>query len=194
ADLADLKQRLEVSFSGPKGQGRLKLKVFKGAEVRRANILSYIANLPSTPNDTLFVFYGGHGALTADKGHCLALTNAASVQEKYLARSEVLKAMEARKPALQVLITDCCADIKPHVVPNADTAAPLKEGSWLVVQNLFMQHQGVVDINSCSPGELAVGFAGVDKKYGGVFTRCFGELICKKVEELDADGDGFVHW
>jgi hypothetical protein len=193
ADLADLKQRLEVSFSGAKGKGRLKLTVLKGADVKRTTILDTIAKLPSTPNDTIFVFYGGHGAIT-DKGHALSLTNANSVPEKYLPRSEILAAMINRKPAAAILITDCCANVKPHVVPDADTPSPLKEGSWQVVEQLFLQHQAIIDINSSSPGELAVGYAGVDKKFGGVFTRAFGELICKKVEELDTNGDGFVHW
>jgi hypothetical protein len=200
ADLADIKKRLEISFSGtPVRQKRLRLKVFQGQDVKQAAILSYIANLTSTPNDTIFFYYGGHGAVT-DRGHALSLigANPATLDEKYLQRSTLLAAIKKKDPKLTVVITDCCAEIKPRKAQTYDLEKKMKAipplASWDVVQNLFMQHAGVVDINSCSPGELAVGYAGFQGQYGGVFTRAFGELICAKVEELDTDKDKFVTW
>jgi hypothetical protein len=204
ADLAGLKYRMEDSFPGKAAKARLKVKTLQGAEVRRANILSTIANLPSTPNDTIFFFYGGHGAITADKGHALSLTNAGTVAEKYLARDEIRKALQKRNPALAVVITDCCANIKPPLKPPPTSdAAPLQVPAEPappppeiapVVRNLFLQAQGVVDINSCSPGQLAVGYAGFQGQYGGVFTRALSDLLGRKVKELDTNGDGFVAW
>ncbi len=153
-------------------------------QVTRENILHRINTIPVGPKDVLFVYYNGHGKDdgTPDKGHYFDLSNkAADGGPGRLYRKEVLDAMKSRKCLLTVLISDTCykADIRQEEEPELRSTRKSRfsgEQAETITINaemlseLFLKHEGLVNINSCSPSEVA---------FGGFFTPTLVET-CQK--------------
>jgi hypothetical protein len=154
-------------------------KVLLGKEVTRDKIMSEIQyGMEVGRDDTLFVFYIGHGKQTRDPqyqgaeyqmGHYLdlQLASKSSTQYQQLWRSELLRAMKAREPRLAVLITDSCfassspsddsMELKSSVLFKAIQSVPETKRNVDIVRHLFLDQRGVININSCMPTEVALG-------------------------------------
>jgi hypothetical protein len=59
-----------------------------------------------------------------------------------------------------------------------------------VLRHLLFQSQGLVDIQSAKPGNLAKG----SPAHGNVFTRAFTGLLDQPVSHFDRNRDGLVDW
>jgi hypothetical protein len=152
---------------------RLDVKVLKDRKATRAEVLKYYRTLKTGPDEALFFFYGGHGAIDPKKGHYLALQDNNPGQQ--LVRTELRKAMQAKKAGLVVIVTDCCANTVP--LPKFPQSEKKMEDSaekdmprivlHPMLRALFFEARGVVDItaarNNYSWGD----------DDGGVFTRSF---------------------
>lgn len=110
-------------------------------------LLGAVQNLSVGPNDTLLFYYTGHGGAD-DRGHYLALSRGK------LYRQSLRDALAAKGARLTVLITDCCntrsdgeSFMAPIYVPK-NPPAPTA-----ILQSLFLDPRGIVDINSSAPGE-----------------------------------------
>jgi hypothetical protein len=167
---------------------RGKLDFFTGKDVTREKILSWVKSLRVTPDEGILVFYGGHGATDKDKGHYLQLKNGPP-----LLRSELRKALEAGKPGLALLLTDCCST---HVKLPPGSGVKIKgEGLEVTktipptVSCLFFRARGTVDITAATDSA-----AWGDIEQGGLFTRTLCHLLRKPVKEFDRTGQGFVTW
>lgn len=158
-----------------------------GKRVTRANVLKRLAELPAGPDDTVFFYYSGHGAVLANVGHALT-TSGGDVL-----RSEVRDAIRAKNPRLAVVLTDCCANVvrrAPRTAPAPQApAAPRAETP--PIRSLLFGHRGVVDILSSDVGESSW----CSKESGGFFTATLVQgLLTPFAHDLDLDGDGFVEW
>lgn len=154
ADFADGSSReLQNPWEGPDVRGDL-------VDMKN-KILRAIDNCPSGRNDTLVVFYTGHGAYD-DDGHFLVMPDG----KNRLYRKTILDRLARKSPRLAVLITDTCnlhvpSGMQPGPTPQMippQTISPLFD-------SLFIRSRGVVDINSSSEGEVSVGAIG-----GGLLT------------------------
>lgn len=172
----------EILEEGNLDPKRFPTTILKDNQVTPQNILAYYKDLEGKlgPKDGVFFYYMGHGNTDPDKGHYLSLNGG-----RHLFRSDLLAAMQATNPRLLVLLTDCCANLKAvpgqfrdQILPPA--VQPPPPGPWRMCYSLFAQHAGVVDINSCQPGEaasgarevggfLGVGFRGLLGRYGPQF-------------------------
>jgi hypothetical protein len=165
-----------------------------GKAVTREQILHDLDNATVSPTDTLMFFYGGHGSID-EKGHALPLATGSTVY-----RSEILERMMKKNPRLVIIITDCCAVVEQsNSLPyrGKDTIDPLvpREYNVRILWNLFVQHRGLVDINSSSPGESAWGLANTgNEQKGGIFTTAFTDLLFSPTAVLDDNNNGFVEW
>jgi hypothetical protein len=145
--------------------------------VTRERILDAINyKLECGPDDTLFVYYSGHGKQEpqyiqqdAQLGHFLDLY-ISPPQAPYsgVGRWELIQAMNNRNPRLKVLITDSCfAASKPDddtsLTPRfkGSKVTPAQDIKLDIVQHLLLDQSGLVNINSCQPSE---------KAYGNLFT------------------------
>jgi hypothetical protein len=140
------------------------------------NVLAAISEIKLAPNDTLLFFYTGHGG-SDDQGHYLALARGK------LYRKTLLDALTSKAARLTVLITDSCnsrSDGYLFLAPayrSANPAAPTA-----LFRSLFLEPKGLVDINSCAPGESAF-FTPLDEQMrelpGSVFTKALTSWVGK---------------
>ncbi len=147
-------------------------------------ILAALETLTPGPEDTLLVYYSGHGAAD-DRGHFFDLVGGK------LYRSDLLAAMSAKGARLDVLLTDCCsARSDGHrqvaAVPKLDPP----EDFTPIFRSLFVDARGSVDINGCAPGESA--FFSPTSNDPSVLP---GSLFTKAIEEyLRVNRDREVPW
>lgn len=159
----------------PKDQLELiTLTLEEDADARPANILAGLERLKPGENDTLLVYFTGHGAVD-DHGHFFSLAGGK------LYREDLKREMLSRKARLTVLISDCCnvrSDGMSYIAP-----APLLKRPSLVspaFASLLLKPQGLVDLNGSSPGESSF-FTPEDRQGGGLpgslFTKALVEYL-----------------
>src|SRR5436309_13791393 len=82
---------------------RLVWQVLEGQDAHPRAVLQAIEGLRPAPEDTVLVYYAGHGAIDASSGHYLRMSSGR------LPRSAVQAAMKRHRVRLPVLITESCA-------------------------------------------------------------------------------------
>jgi Caspase domain len=171
----------------------VQLHVLTSSHATAAAIESFLKDLNSGPDDTLLVFFSGHGEVRPEVGHVLNFTNPDEKGRKILPRDDLLGLMKAKNPRLIVLLTDCCSTIRQrHVAPAPRAPGLGGPPKWAVAGCLLLQHRGVVDITASCPGQPAwPNSLGI----GGLFTESLVELLdASNLELLDQNKDGFVEW
>ncbi len=148
-----------------------------------------------SPNDSLLIYYSGHGSNDANEGHMLDIKPGVKV-----ARSKIRQAMQDTGARLCVLITDCCESGSREPFRSENRIKQLPESTFWnnsICRSLFFRHTGFVDVTSCGPGELAwsIGptddnnrFSGKEPKDGGIFDH--GGLFTTSLIEILAMHDG----
>jgi hypothetical protein len=112
-------------------------------------IARFIQDIRVAPNDTLLFYFSGHGGHD-DRGQYLAFAGGR------LYRDELRALMKQKGARLNVIITDCCnqrMDGEDFAAPSMDMEPP--PAVTPLFRSLFFEPQGLVDINSSSPGEAA---------------------------------------
>lgn len=157
--------------------------VLTGSAANGPAILSHCKRLRVRPNDVIFVYIGCHGEKHGAQGHAMRFGKVV------LVRSDLVKVLKAKAPHLLVLITDSCYggfETPTHKREVTDLArAPHPK----VMEDLFFGAVGVVNINSCAPGEYA--WSG---KHGGLMTESFVEVCSRSPAELGKTGGARVTW
>jgi hypothetical protein len=186
--------RIRALFAVHVPKSRYTLDVLDGKKVTRQNVLDYYRNLKPARDEAVVCFFAGHGAIDKRRGHYLQMRPA---RGPVLLRSELRAAMYASRPALMVLLTDCCSNHVNLTVPDAEmpAAPPKKETKPEVklhptLRELLFVARGVVDVTGTQAGTSAWG----DDKEGGVFTRSVCRTLLRPVRELDGNRDGQVTW
>jgi hypothetical protein len=165
---------------------RHSLTVLKGEQVSRERILNHYRQAKPKATDGLLFFYGGHGATDPTKKHHFQL---ACKQD--LLRSDVRKAMEAKKTALVVLLSDCCSTPQKFakVGPRKIERVPGGMQMHPTVRCLLFQARGTVDVTAATNAP-----SWSDNLEGGLFTRTLCKMMTRSIESLDRNRDGFVSW
>lgn len=147
---------------GRLGSGR----VLAGRSVTPAAVLRTLQLMQIGPNDTLLVYYTGHGTIMGGD-HVLTMTHG------NLRHSLLRRAVLGKRARLSVIMTDACATFTrstksvqpPEKGEVAKTGASV-EADWNTIQSLFFGQAGLVDVNAAKPGEAALCTQGS----GGLFT------------------------
>jgi hypothetical protein len=119
----------------------------------------------------------------------------------FMSRNALLLAMRERDPGFIAVLTNCCSNFipsghsRPMAAGGSGRSARFGEGPRYPpevcrnIENLFLEHRGIVDLTAAEPGTFAFSSAG-----GGCFT--LGLLGSCKLDRrvLDANNDGFVNW
>ena len=149
------------------GSSRNLRNPWEGPDVRsdlvdlKAKILRAIDVCPAGSNDTIIVFFTGHGA-NDDQGHFLMMPDG----ENRLHRKTILEHIARKRPRLAVLITDSCSlSVPSGMAPGPSARMIPPERMSPLFESLFIRSRGVVDINSSSEGEESIGAIG-----GGLLT------------------------
>jgi hypothetical protein len=140
---------------------------WEGPDVRsdlvdmKDKILRAIDHCPAGQHDAIVIFYTGHGGYD-DDGHFLVMPDG----QNRLHRKTILDRIASRNPRLAVLITDTCnLHVPSGVRPGPAPMLIPPERISPLFDSLFIRSHGVVDINSSSEGEVAIGAIG-----GGLLT------------------------
>lgn len=142
---------------------RYTAKTLEGNAVTPERIAKYFAEEKLAPGDTMLFYFTGHGSVRnggtaadgADKGFTFELQSDGRSPSKFpLARADVRKLMEAKKPRLAVLLTDCCSNrleiaapprLKDRATFDGAPTAPSK-----LMNNLLFSPAGVADITAAT--------------------------------------------
>ncbi len=128
-------------------------------------------------DDTVLVYYSGHGGMDKDKNTFLYLQDGIFWRSKLVEEMDIVKGCR-----LRAIITDCCSNGPEPVIP-VYRAVPSKKA----FQDLFLRHRGLLHLSAASEGE----YSWCSPKYGGWFTRAMVESFD---ESSDTNKDGFVSW
>lgn len=150
-------------------------KFFKNMNLRlrdcsAISIVNELSQLPIRQQDSLFVYYQGHGAYDPRFGEKdLASGHYLNLGGKDLLRSQLVKAMASKNAAMTVLITDCCNTTVPHKPSFFVKEMKTPITGWSGLESLLFCHTGFVDITAASRGKSAWYVSGI----GGIFTHSF---------------------
>lgn len=166
-------------------------------DVSERRILSTISAMRVNKEDTLFVYYSGHGgaieklALSGEpairkRSHFLAMSSG------YMMRSTLRGAMEKKGAKLNILLTDACANYPSLAAASkaqekgdgfrgdfrkraeqADVRTPVVNVS--VLKHVMFHDYGWADISAASLGDTAIG-----RGDGGVFTNAFLNMLATR--------------
>jgi len=174
------------------------LRVLKAEEVTAARILATVDATRLSPSDTLFCYYGGHGAFDPQRaagdpsgGHHFQIPSGD------LMRKTLMKHLLDKGARLTVLITDTC-NVRSRAnvhIPEAP-GAPAPE-TPTALEILLLQHSGVVDISASSRGQFSWNNATVGGWFTFVACHTLTEHDCSAwnvaLERLSEKSNGFYH-
>ena len=159
-----------------------------GNELKPAHLLDWVSQRNVGPEDTILVYYSGHGLTDYNERHWLDLRKGGSGYS--LLRSDLADALQEKPCRLQMLITDACSNFVESTLAK-DTVARYGDvvpSERKYVKDLFLAHKGFLDITAASPGEFALG----TKDDGGFFTTALATRSFTAA--ADIDGDLFLSW
>ncbi len=147
------------------------------------DVINWIENLDLTLEDTIFIYYNGHGHIDGNE-HFLRINNSKPTLRRYLTDS--LSKQECR---LKMLITDTCSGYVgiESLSKRYSTQIVSQPQQQHYLKDLFYKHGGMLNITAASPGEDAWS----NNDIGGYFTKALSESI---TSDADKDGDRFVSW
>lgn len=167
-------------------KSRMQITVLKGDRATPANIRAYYRSLKVTPQEGMFFFYGGHGAIDPKKGHYLAL----QFNKTPMLRDDLRFLMKSKKAGLTVIVTDCCSNlVRLRAMPREVFPAP-RDIMSPVFKHLFFLNRGLVDINATDKGDVSWG----DTVTGGLFTFTLTGALSTPLTRLDRNRDGKLTW
>jgi hypothetical protein len=179
--------RIRELFKNTIPRNRLNVSVLTGKKVTADQILDHYRKANPDRNDGLLFFYGGHGATDPTKKHFFQLACGDD-----LPRSRVRKAMEAKKTALVVLLTDCCSTpekIGTPVQPRLFEEDTGPKEIHPTVRCLLFKARGTVDVTAATNAP-----SWSDNLEGGVFTRTLCATMNRSMKSLGQDDDGIITW
>jgi len=148
--------RLQTMFEQCVPPSQLQMRQIVGKHVSRQRILAAISTLASSVNDAVVFLWSGHGAHD-QRGHFLHIAD-----NTRLYRSEITDALQKQDAALHVLLTSSC---NVYVPLSAEVSAPCLAKAPVqmapLLQSLFLESRGLVDINGASEGEY--GFSSTEE-------------------------------
>ena len=160
--------------------------------IKAKQVLEWIENLNPKPEDTVLIYYSGHGEMGAFDTHYLLFDPDLSADT--LDREKLSQKLEQKPARLRMLITDA------HSFMEGETGAVSGFGGVVQIRgprqklemngmvDLFLRHAGFLDITAASPGQ----HARASNDIGGFFTNAFVSIVSGRVR--DANGDKFISW
>ena len=153
-------------------------------QVTRENIFGWIQSLNPGTDDVVFVYFSGHGGADKEGTHEHFL----NLYGEKINRKELAKAVEELNCRLKILITDASgySPVIPIELP------PRGNPDYSHLDDLFLEHEGFLNLTSASPGQLSIG----DRVNGGYFTLALVDGILPwSMADIDRNPqDGFVSW
>lgn len=172
-------------------------------------ITAWIRNLEPNANDTILVYFAGHGKITEPGAHVLIFGSMES--KNMMDRKELSDLLSQKSCRLKILITDMESSGPRVTEPlNPDdrklyqgdrklyqgdrntsgTSTSLKRNLIDAFKNLFLEHEGFLNLTAATEGEPAWG----TPIHGSIFTDSLHNSIFVNFDYSDLDGDDFLSW
>ena len=157
--------------------------------IRSEQVAAWLAALKPKAEDTVLIYYSGHGEIGTFDAHSLIFNTAGSGDA--LDRERLSKKLRQKRARLLMLITDTCSTLSQDLPPTAfstfvvDVRARAQHD---YPSDLFLKHEGFLDITAASPSQLALGHDTI----GGHFTSAL--LSQGFTAAADTNKDNFVSW
>ena len=156
--------------------------------IHSRQVAAWLENLKPNPEDTILIYYNGHGEIGTFGTHKLLFEH--TLRSDGLDRDKLSNKLKQKPARLRMLITDTCSNLSQDM--PKDTFAKFSVGvrakARPYMKNLFLEHTGLLDITAASPGQFAIG----NTDLGGYFTVAL--LSQGFTVEADTDRDGFLSW
>lgn len=159
----------------------LEMTVMRASEgkIKSAEVFNWLKETYPNTDDTLMVYYSGHGFIDEQNRHYLYFDEGDIVP-----RTTIIDEFRNIDCRLRILITDSCSNLVELPAPITATSRSLGEKSDKeYYKNLFIQHRGILDVTAASEGEFAWG----SSSKGGYFTASL-------VASFKGDGSQFRRW
>ena len=153
--------------------------------IKAKQVVEWIRGLETKGEDTILIYYSGHGSMDAVGTHILNFDP--EVTNDFVSRDGLRKQLEQKQGRLKMLITDTCSNRVQTPPPIARVYAKVQSRERRYTKNLFLEHSGFLDITAASEGQYAWG----NDEIGGYFTV---SLIGSFTADTDANQDGFLSW
>ena len=153
--------------------------------IKANQVVQWIRDLRTEDEDTILIYYSGHGSMDAVGTHILNFDPA--VTNDFVARDGLRKGLEQKQAHLKMLITDTCSSRVQTPPLIARVYAKVQSRERRYTKNLFLEHSGLLDITAASDGQYAWG----NDEIGGYFTV---SLIGSFTAETDTNRDRFLSW
>ena len=141
----------------------------------------WLETLKPKPEDTVLIYYNGHGQIGRFGAHDLMFDPGLSADT--LDRGRLSRKLNRKRARLRMLITDTYGNLSQDL-----SGATFATVTRPYIQDLFLEHEGFLDITAASPGQFAIG----NSDLGGHFTSAL--LSQGFTAAADADGDDFLSW
>ena len=169
----------------------------KDGKLTANHIFGWLQEVNPEPDDVVFVHFSGRGGAnkTGAKERFLYVQD-----DEKLYRKEIAALMERLQCRLKILITEVNSvgppATKPMQATNTKRAADFSTTTTLtqadVLRQLFLEHEGFLNLTSTSLGYMSLG----SELMGGYFTvSLMNAIIPDAFEDVDqSPQDGFVSW
>lgn len=152
----------------------------RNADSAPSTVLNAIAELRANRNDTILIYYTGHGGLD-NRGSYFHMAGGK------LYRDEVIAAAKEHGTRLVVLLSDCCNSRDDGRAETAPRAGHFERDDYSpLFQSLFVDPKGVVDVNACGPSESAF-FLPPPKQDGDEMGSLFTTAMTRWAKEKNED-------
>ena len=153
--------------------------------IKANQVTAWISSLQPDENDTILIYYNGHGMINEEGIHILNFDP--NLTNDFVTRGGLRDQLKRKQCRLKMLITDTCSNqgLGSNTSPQSYGRVVPRKRRY--TEELFLKHSGFLDITAASPGEKAWG----NSEIGGFFTAA---LIESFTTSSDTDKDGSLSW
>lgn len=137
--------------------------IVTGNEFSKESIIKKINNLKVNDDDIVVFVYSGHGFRLKDDTdqypRMFLAYDGELTEDKQMHSTELFNMIKAKKPRLNIFITDCCNNVLDMKRPVHETEMVSTRGtqnySYNTLWTLFMDSYGAIRVTSARPGQKA---------------------------------------
>ena len=151
------------------------------------DLLEAVASCPASQDDSLVVFWMGYRSWLNNECFLNQSSGQSQGEVNKLSRQKLSSAIQAKQTRMAALFTESGKIFRRYDVPKRSYGAPNTDKVSILMNSLFFQTQGFVDLNSSERKQNPM----LLDAYGGAFVEVLVEII-EKLDYKQMDWQEFV--